>query len=120
MDLLNDLLNQIANLSTGALVVGCVLAAGYVIKAIPQVPNGTIPLVTLALSVTLQLLTGDRSQVAYNVSHPEVRLAMVGVIYWGIGWFLHSQGLKRLEKFLPAPVRGLLGVEVKDEPQKPQ
>lgn len=117
MELLNDLLNQISNLSSGALVVGCVLVAGYVIKTIPQVPNGLIPLVTLALAVTLQLLTGDRSQVAYTVSHPEVRLGMVGVIYWGVGWFIHNQGLRRLEKFLPAPLRGLLGVEAKEEPQ---
>lgn len=117
MELLNDLLNQVANLSNGALIVGVVLALGYVIKAIPQVPNGAIPLVTLAASVTLQLLTGDRSQVSYTVSHPEVRLAMVGVVYWAIGWFIHNQGLRRLEKFLPAPLRGLLGVEAKEEPQ---
>jgi len=116
MELINDLLNQIGNLSTGALVVTGVLVLGYVIKAIPQVPNGLIPLVTLAASVTLQVLMGDRSKVDYTVAHPEVRLGMVGVVYWAIGWLLHNQGLSRLEKFLPAPLRGLLGVEPKETP----
>lgn len=116
MELLNDLLNQASNLSNGALVVIGVLVFGYVVKAIPQIPNGLIPLLTLALAITLQLLTGDRSQVSYTVRYPDVRLGMVGGAYWAFAWLVHNQGLRRLEKFLPAPLRGLLGVEIKDEP----
>lgn len=119
MSILNDLLNQLGNLSNGALVVVGVLVLGYVIKAIPQIPNGFIPLLTLATAVTLQVLTGDRSQVDYGVRHPEVRLGLVGAAYWAFAWLAHNQGLSRLEKFLPAPLRGLLGVETKEEPLSP-
>lgn len=117
MEIINDLLKQAGNLSTGALVIVGVLVLGYVIRAIPQMPNGVIPVLTLGLAVTLQILMGDRSQVDYTVHNPEVRMGMVGVVYWAIGWLIHNQGLSRLEKFLPAPLRGLLGVETNEKPQ---
>jgi hypothetical protein len=99
------------------MVVLGVLALGYVIKSVPQIPNGLIPLCTLTAAVTLNILLGDVSAVDYKARNPEVRLGMIGLIYWGIGWLLHNQGLRRLEKFLPGPLKALIGA---DEPAPPK
>ena len=117
MELLNDILNQVSRLSTSALLVVAVIAAGYIAKAIPRFPNGMIPIWTLAVAVAGNVLLGDVGQVDFQCRNPQVRLGLVGVVYWGIGWLLHSQGLKRLEKFLPGPLRNLIGLE--DEVDKP-
>ena len=118
MEILNDIMHQIGHLSAGALVIICVVVAGYVVKAIPKFPCGWIPIVTLAVAITMAILVGEQAEVDYHCSRPQVRLGMVGVVYWGIGWLLHNQGLSRLEKFLPAPLRTLLGVDEKPPEQK--
>ena len=119
MEILNDILNSVGNLGTGAMVVAAVIVIGYVIKAIPQIPCGLIPLFTLVAAVTANVLLGDVSVIDYKARHPEVRLGMIGLLYWGIGWLLHNQGLSRLEKFLPGPLRALLGVESPTPPKDP-
>lgn len=117
MEMLNDLLNQVANIGTGALIVLAVVVAGYVVKAIPFVPNGLIPLVTLAVAVTANVLLGEVGSVSPSTRHPEIRLGMVGFLYWGVGWLLHNQGLSRLEKLAPAWLKPLLGAS--EPPPKP-
>ena len=109
METINDLLNQILTLHTGALLIAAVLVTGYIIKGIPWIPNTIIPLITFAVCVSGNVLLGDVGQVSPFTSTPQVRLGFVGVAYWGIAWLIHNQGLARLEKFLPAPLRSLIG-----------
>ena len=109
MSIIEDILNSVGNLGSGAQVVLCVLVLGYVIKSIPQIPNNLIPLFTLGAAIAANILLGDVSAVDYKVRNPEVRLGIIGLIYWGIGWLIHNQGLSRLEKFLPAPLRAVIG-----------
>ena len=111
MELLNDLLSQVGNLNNSALIVGIVVVLGMVIQGIPAVHNGWIAPATLVVAVALAVLTGEVGQVSPNVANHHVRLGMVGVIYWGIGWVLHKQGVNRLGKLLPAPLKALLGIE---------
>ena len=119
MEILNDILHQIGHQPTGALVIICVIVVGYVIKALPKFPCGLIPIVTLAVAVAMTILVAEQGEVDYKCIRPQVRLGMVGVVYWAIGWLLHNQGLSRLEKYLPAPIRALIGSEeTKPEPPK--
>lgn len=119
MEILNDILNSVGNLGTSALIVAAVVILSYVIQSIPQIPNGIIPLCTLVAAVLLNVALGDVSAIDYKVRNPQVRLACIGLIYWGIGWLLHAQGLKRLEKFLPAPLRALIGSTAEPEKKEP-
>ena len=116
MELLNDLLEQITNIHTGLMLVLAVLITGYVVKSIPQIPNQFIPLITLFVAMSGNYLMGDTGAVSPYTSNPKARLVFVGILYWGIGWLLHNQGLSRLEPFLPAPIRALIGVKPEVKP----
>lgn len=111
MDFFNDLIKQISQINTGALVVFSVIAAGYLLKALPFFPNNFIPIATFVVAVASNILLGDLGEVSPSSRNPHVRLALVGVVFWAIGWLLHNQGLSRLEKFLPEPIRKLIGAE---------
>lgn len=111
MEFINDLIKQITQIDTGALLVVSVIATGYLLKAITWFPNQLIPVATFIVAVGGNMLLGEISAVSPASRNPQVRLALVGVIFWGIGWLLHNQGLSRLEKFLPEPIRKLIGVE---------
>jgi predicted tellurium resistance membrane protein TerC len=110
MEFFNDLIKQIANIETGALLVLVVIGTGYLLKAIPMFPNQLIPVATFIVAVAGNVLLGEVPADAVH-RNPHVRLALVGVIFWAVGWLLHNQGLSRLEKFLPEPIRKLIGVE---------
>ena len=116
MEFVNDILNQVGNLGTGAMLVLAVIVTGYIARGITSLPNALIPLITFVVAVGGNYLMGDVGQVSPATRNPQVRLAFVGIAYWGIGWLLHNQGLSRLEKFLPAPLRGLIGVEPEAAP----
>lgn len=116
MEFFNDLIKQITNIETGALLVIAVIAAGYLLKAMPWFPNQFIPIATFIVAVAGNMLLGEIGEVSPASRNPHVRLALVGMIFWGIGWLLHNQGLSRLEKFLPEPIRKLIGAE---PPQNP-
>ncbi len=45
------------------------------------------------------LLLGEIGEVSPTSRNPHVRLALVGMVFWAVGWLLHNQGLSRLEKF---------------------
>lgn len=120
MEFINDLLNQISNLGTGAMCVLAVIVTGYIARSIPQIPNVVIPLITFAVAVGGNYLLGDIGQVSPATRNPQVRLAFVGIAYWGIGWLLHNQGLSRLEKFLPGPIRNLIGTDESKPTEPPQ
>lgn len=118
MEFFNDLIKQITNIETGALLVISVIATGYMLKAVPKFPNQFIPIATFIVAVAGNILLGD-VEVDSKHRNPYIRLALVGVIFWAIGWLLHNQGLSRLEKFLPEPIRKLIGVEDPIKPPNP-
>jgi hypothetical protein len=109
MDTIQDLLNQAVNLGLNAKLVLAVIVTGYLIKSIPIVPNWLIPFVTLAVAVSGSVLLGEMGEISHTCRYPNVQLGVNGMIPWGLGWLLHAQGLKRLEKFLPEPIKSLIG-----------
>lgn len=117
MEFINDLIKQIAQIDTGALLVVSVIATGYLLKAMAWFPNQLIPVATFLVAVGGNMLLGEIGEVGPASRNPHVRLALVGVIFWAVGWLLHNQGLSRLEKFLPEPIRRLIGAD--DKAQTP-
>jgi 4-hydroxybenzoate polyprenyltransferase len=111
MEFFNDLIKQITNIETGALLVIAVIAAGYLLKAMTWFPNQFIPIATFIVAVAGNMLLGEIGEVSPASRNPHVRLALVGMVFWAVGWLLHNQGLSRLEKFLPEPIRKLIGAE---------
>ena len=102
--------SDLVNIGTGAfaelfhsstlLVFAASIAFGYALKALPQIPNRTVPSIVGFFSAILMWLVGNPKDIAVDQAHPNVVFAAVGFIIGMASWAMHGIILAALEKRL--------------------
>lgn len=97
MDYLTDILNQITGLKGMALIAVCLIMLGYVLKAVPQVPNAVIPAAVILGGMILTPVLTSPGEVSPEMRNPIVGLVLQGFLIGVASWFLHDKALRHLE-----------------------
>lgn len=106
MEYLTDILNQITSLKGVALIAVCLLALGYVLKAIPQIPNALIPASVITGGMILTPILGEPGAVSPDIKHPLVGLVLQGFLIGVAAWILHEKVIKHFEGWLKGKLPG--------------
>lgn len=107
----DDLINQVTSLGPEALTIAILIVLGYVVRAIPRMPDLVVrllPVTCLVLGAVLYPLLAPAPAPDPRLRHPMVRLVLVGILLGFLAWVLHNKFLKRLEDRIPF-LKGLLG-----------
>lgn len=97
MEYLQDILNQILQLKGAALVGIVLMVLGYILKLVPQVPNGVIPAVVIVGGCVLNPLLSPTPQgdVAYYIRNGVTVDVLHGFLIGAAAWFVHDKVLRR-------------------------
>jgi hypothetical protein len=95
------LVHQIQAWPSAVLLGVCLIILGAMLKMLKLFPNRFIPAVLLVIGAGGTMLTGDVGKVEPTQRHPEIILAMQGLVVAFAACLTHALVLKRFEKFIP-------------------
>ena len=101
IEMLRCAVEQMQRWPAALLIVAVLIVAGSMLKSLEMFPNRFIPCAVLALGATLNALLGETGSVAPTQRHPEVVLALQGLLLGFAAWTMHAFLLRRLEKYIP-------------------
>ncbi len=100
LDPLKDFITQLLSATPEIAVIACLIALGYALKLVPQLPSKFIPSVLLLVSMVVYPMIADNGKSPYSMRYPIVRQVMTGVVLWFMAWAIHGIVIKKLvEKF---------------------
>ena len=119
-DAIKDFINQLLSATPEMISVFCLIALGYGLKLVPQLPNKFIPTILLIIAIGCYPLIADNGKAPYTMRFPIVRQMMMAVVLWFIAWGVHGVILKRwLDKLMPKNGTGDTKFFPKDNPPEP-
>ena len=92
---------QMQEWPAAVLIIASLIVFGSVLKSIEVWPNRFIPIAVLAVGAILNAIIGEPGSVAPTQRHPEVVLALQGLLLGFAAWALHAFLLRRLERYIP-------------------
>lgn len=95
-----EVLNRIEGFPAAALVFLTCIAIGYIIRAIPQIPNGAIPAVIILWGGFFMGLIANSRDNSMSLRVWIVRNAAVGISIGLIAWLTHRFAISYLEDWI--------------------
>lgn len=99
------MLQKVAGLPACALTVLACFVVGFVLKRLPNFPNGAIPAVVVLVGAAVYPLIADSKTEMFDDA-PRVWIAraiIIGAIYGLLEWLGHNQIVKRFFPAVPQP-----------------
>ncbi len=93
-------LDKIQGWSVAALVLGCCIAVGYMLRVIKSFPNEAIPVVVILTGALSMLLLADPRPTAMSARIWTTRNFIVGLILGLTAWMGHKIIVSKIEDFL--------------------
>ena len=100
MELIHDFIKQMERWPSSVLVVVALMFVGWAIKRDEFLSSKTIPSVLMGLGALLYIFVGHPGSVNPEQRHPEIILALYGMILGVIAWITHGLVWRQIEKRL--------------------
>lgn len=101
MNYLEEAINTLSKLGPEMFCIVACIAAGYVIRIIPAIPNKWIPSVCILIAPCIYPFLTNTGRVSPDSVNPMMRIVLTGLILGVLAFAIHDQALSRLEKYIP-------------------
>jgi hypothetical protein len=98
---LTSAVEQMQRWPASVLIVAVLIVSGSVLKSLSFFPNRFIPIAVLGIGSMLNSFLGETGAVNPSQRHPEIVLALHGLLLGFAAWALHAFLLRRLERYIP-------------------
>lgn len=100
MEIISDFIKQMESWPSSVLVVVALMFVGWAIKRDEFLPSKTIPSILMGLGSLIYVFVGHTGSISPEQRHPEIILALYGMILGVVAWITHGLVWKQIEKRL--------------------